>query len=207
MNFLSLEDEALAEYSVKSSKFITLVAPIKGQVEAIEIIKKQKKTHSKATHNCSAWISYPPNEIKQFSDDGEPQGTAGKQILEVLQGARLKGVVAVVTRYFGGIKLGKGGLVQAYQEAIKGALDKAKIINLHLAIILTVKFSYSEYELFKKATEKRKIKVLDIQYTDLVTLKVACVEDEAQWFNKELHQIKQKESQINIIEKKFINYN
>ena len=149
----------------------------------------------------------PPNEENKFSDDGEPQGTAGKPMLDVLSGNSLKGVAAVVSRYFGGVKLGKGGLVQAYQTAVKLALEKAKIIKLSSSIIAEVRLAYREYDILKSKTEVLQAKTLDIQYGDFVTLKLAFKEEDKEKFEKILQAVMQKDITISIIKKDNINYN
>ena len=112
-NFKTPSDIFEAEITEKKSRFIATIAPVSSEEEAASFIKDMKKKYWNARHNCSAYIIGTQQQIVHSSDDGEPQGTAGKPILSVLSGRKLYNVVAVVTRYFGGVLLGTGGLVRA----------------------------------------------------------------------------------------------
>lgn len=117
------------ELVIKKSRFLTTVAPVESPEHADEIIAAIKKTYWDARHNCSAQVTGLSGDRARSSDDGEPSGTAGMPMLEVLRRRELTDVVAVVTRYFGGIKLGAGGLVRAYSTAVSEALDGAALVD------------------------------------------------------------------------------
>ena len=117
------------------SKFICSIKPVLDEVDAKKFIDTIKKKHSLATHNCYAYIADDKGLIQKFSDDGEPQGTAGLPMLEVLKNKRMFKTVAVVTRYFGGIKLGTGGLTKAYGNSVVECLNTSKILQMEDAMI------------------------------------------------------------------------
>ncbi len=133
------EDEIIIE----KSKFIGYATPVKSEEEAIAFIERIKTKHWNATHNVPAYIVGENNEIQRYSDDKEPSGTAGLPVLEVIKKENLKNVVVVVTRYFGGTKLGTGGLVRAYIKGARIALEAAKIVTkkLHKLIIVTIDYT------------------------------------------------------------------
>ncbi|ABW19323.1 YigZ family protein [Alkaliphilus oremlandii] len=132
-----------AEIIIDKSRFIGYAAPINSEEEAIAFIDSIKTKHRNATHNVPAYILGENNEIQRYSDDGEPSGTAGIPVLEVIKKEGLKDVVVVVTRYFGGIKLGTGGLVRAYTKGAKVGLDAAKIIIKRLYELVHIKIDYT----------------------------------------------------------------
>ena len=117
------------EIIIEKSRFIGYCAPVSSEEEALEFIEKIKKKHYDATHNVFAYVVGLDNNIQRYNDDGEPSGTAGVPILEVIKKEDLRNVVIVVTRYFGGIKLGTGGLIRAYTKGAKIALDAGIIIK------------------------------------------------------------------------------
>lgn len=132
-----------AEITIEKSKFIGYATPVKNEEEALAFIEKIKTKHWNATHNVPAYIIGDNSEIQRCSDDREPSGTAGIPVLEAIKREDLKNVVVVVTRYFGGIKLGTGGLVRAYTRGAKIALDAAKIVTkkLHRLVKVTVDYN------------------------------------------------------------------
>ena len=139
------EKYAQDSFIEKKSEFISYVARVEDEDEAKEFISSIKKKHADATHNCYAYV-LKGTEIARFSDDGEPQGTAGMPILEVIKREGLVGVCVVVTRYFGGILLGAGGLVRAYAKGAKIGIDKAGISEFCQHVTFDFEVSYSDYE-------------------------------------------------------------
>ncbi len=135
---------ATASFTEKKSQFIGNISPCKTEQEAISFIESIRKQHRKATHNCYAYI-LRNNNISRHSDDGEPGGTAGAPMLEVLKKEGLTDVCCVVTRYFGGILLGAGGLVRAYGNGVKTAIDASKIKIMKRARLLRLTVDYSMY--------------------------------------------------------------
>ena len=121
-----------AEIVEKKSRFIAYLAKCESEEEATDFIEKIKKKHWDARHNCSALVIGDSAQLTRCSDDGEPAGTAGRPMLEVLLGSGVRNVAVVVTRYFGGVLLGTGGLVRAYSQAVKEALAASKIGRAHV---------------------------------------------------------------------------
>ena len=123
--YKTIEREISYEFTEKKSRFIGWIAPVASQEEFSELLERKKKQYWDATHNCSAVIIGAKKEFMRFSDDGEPQGTAGLPMLEALKQSGLTDLLAVATRYFGGTLLGAGGLVRAYSKSVAGALKAA----------------------------------------------------------------------------------
>ena len=125
-SFKTIKGETVFEFTEKRSKFIATLIHVESEEEACDFIAKMRNKYWDARHNVFAY-TLSENNLKRFSDDGEPHGTAGKPVLDVIDGAELKNVAVVVTRYFGGILLGTGGLVRAYSAAVQGAVSNAEI--------------------------------------------------------------------------------
>ena len=168
-----LADYAEDSFIEKKSEFISYVARIESEDEAKAFIEQIRKKHSDATHNCYAYI-LKGTQIARFSDDGEPQGTAGMPILEVIKREGLVGVCIVVTRYFGGILLGAGGLVRAYAKGAKIGIDKAGVAEFVEHVTFDVSVSYAEYEKVVKDLEKNKIMLRDTTFAENVILSLSC---------------------------------
>ena len=145
--YTTVEREASAEFEEKRSIFIGHAIPIKSADEAAEFIKSKKKEFADATHNVYAYI-LDGGRVAKYSDDGEPQGTAGMPVLDTIKKNGVDGVCVVVTRYFGGTLLGAGGLVRAYAHAAKLALDAANVITYEKYDVLSLVCGYSEYQKF-----------------------------------------------------------
>lgn len=142
--YITVEHRYDEEYIINKSRFIGYCAPVSTQEEAVEFVNEIRKRHSDATHNVYAYQIRSP-EYSRYSDDGEPQGTAGVPVLDVIKKSGLTDVCVVVTRYFGGILLGAGGLVRAYSHSAKIAVDGAKIIRMSPCSVLEVKCDYGFY--------------------------------------------------------------
>ena len=124
--FYMVDGPAQGEIVEKKSRFIANVFPVDSEEQALEIVEKTKKQYWDARHNCFAFVIGKNNEVQRFSDDGEPQGTAGKPILEVLTKGNIHNTLIIVTRYFGGTLLGTGGLVRAYGQSSKAAIENSR---------------------------------------------------------------------------------
>lgn len=142
--YLTVAKEAEDEFVVKHSRFIGYIKPVTTQDEAVEFINSKKSKHWDATHNVYAYI-LRDGQIRRYSDDGEPQGTAGIPVLDVLQKEGLTDCVVVVTRYFGGILLGGGGLVRAYSHAAKLAVDASGVIKMSMCVRAECECDYGYY--------------------------------------------------------------
>ena len=142
--YLTVAKETEDEFTVKHSRFIGYIKPVTTQEEAVEFINSKKSKHWDATHNVYAYI-LRDGQIRRYSDDGEPQGTAGIPVLDVLQKEGLTDCVVVVTRYFGGILLGGGGLVRAYSHAAKLAVDASGVIKMSMCVRAECECDYGYY--------------------------------------------------------------
>lgn len=158
------------ELEEKKSRFIAHVSPVVSVDEAMAFIAGIKKKYWDARHNCSAFVIGPDAGISRSSDDGEPAGTAGKPMLEVLTGERLTDVCVVVTRYFGGIKLGTGGLIRAYTGAVKEGLKACALIEKHKGMMLTVSVDFTLEGRIRRLFSERGIPVMSCVYSEGVQL-------------------------------------
>ena len=161
-----------AEIVEKKSRFIATVKPIKSEEEAIAFIELLKKKYWNATHNCFAYVIGEHFQVQRCSDDGEPSGTAGKPMLDVLLGEEIHDVVVVVTRYFGGTLLGTGGLVRAYQSSTKAGLQASKVITKKLGHRISLQTDYTGLGKIQYILGQRGITILDSEYSDRVVLEV-----------------------------------
>ena len=175
--FLTIKQEVSAEISEKKSKFIANIIPVESKEEAEAVIQKIKKMYHDARHNCSAYRVIEGNlVIEKSSDDGEPSGTAGAPMLSILQKNNLCNVVIIVTRYFGGILLGTGGLVRAYSEVTAKAIDNVEVIEKVKGVKMEITIDYSEYEKFKYYCQKHKINIENIAYKENIVCDITLEE-------------------------------
>ena len=156
----------------KKSRFIANVRPVETEEEALAFIEEMKKKYWDARHNCSAYILGERQEQMRCSDDGEPSQTAGKPMMDVLDGAGLTNTAVVVTRYFGGTLLGTGGLVRAYSAAVQEGLKNSRIITKYWGTELLVGTDYNGIGKLQYLFGQRQIPILDAEYTDQVQFTV-----------------------------------
>lgn len=165
--FLTIEENIQAELVEKKSKFISNLFYIESKQEAEKIIKEVKKKYFDAKHNCIAYRVIENNQIiEKSSDDGEPSGTAGMPMLNILKQNGFVNVLVIVTRYFGGILLGTGGLVRAYSGALTKSLDKSKKVKIHLGYVCKLIIEYNELEKLKYYCRKNSINIANIEYNE-----------------------------------------
>ena len=175
--FFTIKQEVSAEISEKKSKFIANIIPVESKEEAESVIQKIKKMYHDARHNCSAYRVIEENlVIEKSSDDGEPSGTAGAPMLSILQKNNLCNVVIIVTRYFGGILLGTGGLVRAYSEVTAKAIDNVDVIEKVKGVQMEITIDYSEYEKFKYYCQKHKINIENVAYKENIVCDITLEE-------------------------------
>lgn len=160
------------EIEEKKSRFIANVSPVQTEEEALDIIEGLRKKYWDARHNCYAYVIGENAQLMRFSDDGEPSGTAGKPILEVLLGAGLRNVIIVVTRYFGGTLLGTGGLVRAYTQAAQSGIQASDIATMKYGAVLKITTDYNGIGKIQYIMGVRGIVIEEPEYTDIVTIKV-----------------------------------
>ena len=163
----------------KKSRFIATVRPVESEEEAIEFIAAMKKKYWNATHNCSAFVIGENHQIQRCSDDGEPQGTAGRPMLDVLLGEDVHNAAVVVTRYFGGTLLGTGGLVRAYSRAVQEGLKGSRIIEKKMGRLLSVRTDYNGIGKIQYLLGQRGLSVTNSEYTDIVVIETLVPEDQA----------------------------
>ena len=165
------------EITEKKSRFLAAVLPVESETEAIELIAEIKKKHWNATHNCYAFVIGERQEIQRYSDDGEPQGTAGRPILDVLLGEGIHNTVIVVTRYFGGTLLGTGGLVRAYTKAAKEGLKNSIVIEKQSGCLLKMESDYSGFGKIQYLLGQRGLFIMNSEYSEVVTVEALIPEE------------------------------
>ena len=168
MEFRTIKEDGQVQEEIKKSRFICHVKRVYSEEEARDFITAIKKEHYKATHNCSAFIVGERSEIKRTSDDGEPSGTAGVPMLGVLENHNLTNVCVVVTRYFGGIKLGAGGLIRAYAGSVALAVKEIGIIEIKEQAGIAIQMSYAQYQEYGNFLREHKLLELETNFTDQV---------------------------------------
>lgn len=198
-----LYGEATAEIVEKKSRFIAYLKPVNSEEEAAQFIDSIKKMNWNASHNCSAAVVGRNNEYSRCSDDGEPSGTAGKPMLEVLLGEQIHNAAVVVTRYFGGTLLGTGGLVRAYQRCVKEGLAAAEIMEKHLGYQLIIKTDYNGIGKIQYISAQMGIFTVDTEYAEIVTVKVMVRSDEIQAFVKKVTEATNGQAEIEKSEELF----
>jgi len=169
MEFKTIKEDGMVQEEIKKSRFICHVKRVYSEEEARAFIAAIKKEHYKATHNCSAFIIGEKSDIKRTSDDGEPSGTAGVPMLGVLEKHGLTNLCVVVTRYFGGIKLGAGGLIRAYAGSVALAIKEIGLVEIKEQAGLRLQLSYSQYQDFANFLKAEKLAEYDTEFTDAVS--------------------------------------
>ncbi len=172
VKYVTVARRAETEFEEKKSIFICNVAPVKTEDEAMEFIKSIKKKYADATHNVWAYLLCG-EIVARYSDDGEPQGTAGVPALEAIRKSGVTDVAVVVTRYFGGIMLGAGGLVRAYSHGASLAVEAGEIIVYEEYTEFRVKLTYSDYQKFSAETKKMELIIDDTDFSDYVFVSAA----------------------------------
>lgn len=178
-NYRTIKENGIHEIEIKKSRFICHLKRVETEEEATAFIDEIKKEHWKATHNCSAYTLGMNDEIQRAHDDGEPSGTAGVPMLEILLKRELKNVVAVVTRYFGGTKLGAGGLIRAYGGSVNDAVTALGVVERQVQLLIDVTVDYSLSGGVENSLREIKYPIQDITYAENVTFHcVVPIEDE-----------------------------
>ena len=183
---LSATGETTHEIVIQRSRFICTLKRIDGFDDALSFVKSVKKKYSDATHNCYAFISNAQGTEQRFSDDGEPQGTAGQPMLEVLKKKEIFMTAAVVTRYFGGVKLGAGGLVSAYTRAVAETVENAKIVKNVVGVSLEIKCGYEMYNALLQALKDKVFATLSTDFADNVKMTIAVPKEDADNIEKDI---------------------
>ena len=168
MEYRTIKEDGQVQEEIKKSRFICHTKRVYNEEEARDFISAIKKEHYKATHNCSAFIVGERSEIKRTSDDGEPSGTAGVPMLGVLENHNLTNVCVVVTRYFGGIKLGAGGLIRAYAGSVALAVKEIGIIEIKEQAGIQIHMTYAQYQEYGNFLKEHNLIELETNFTDQV---------------------------------------
>lgn len=200
--YKTIEKECFDEFVVKKSRFIGYVKPVKTADEAVSFINEIKAKHWDATHNVYAYV-LRDGQTRRYSDDGEPQGTAGIPVLDVLLKEGLTDCAVVATRYFGGIMLGAGGLVRAYSHTAKIAVDAGGIITMALCKIATVKSDYTFYGRLPSIICRFGGVVEDTEFKDDVTVTFKIPENKFDMVNAEIFERSNGRYKAQIIDEKY----
>lgn len=188
ISYRMLKDYADTYFIEKKSKFISYAKPVYSEEEALQFLSLIRKKHYDATHNCYAYILGESMNIQRSSDDGEPSGTAGVPILEVLKKEEVTNSIVIVTRYFGGIMLGAGGLIRAYTEGAVRGIKTAGTVRVQPFAVHQLKMDYGLLSKLQYEISKKDYIVQNIEYLENVTMKVLTTMDLKETFNEDVAQ-------------------
>ena len=189
MEYRTVKGQASAEFEEKKSIFIGSIARVSNEDEARDFINSIKAEHREARHNVYAYIIGANCSIQRYSDDGEPQGTGGIPVLEVIKRNNLTDTVIVVTRYFGGVLLGASGLVRAYSKAAAMAVKEASIVEKVKAVMLRIKIDYDMLGKIQYTFSKNNWQIDNIEYSDMVELTIICEKEKLEEIRETLMDI------------------
>lgn len=196
-SYTTVEGVTVAEIEEKKSRFICSLAHVESEEEALAHLEAIRSANRMARHNVYAYILRNSGTGRvRYSDDGEPQKTAGLPTLDVLQHAELTDVIAVVTRYFGGTLLGTGGLVRAYTQATQAAVEAAPLVVVSVCVDITVTLPYPSYESVLRLAQDCQAKVKDTQFTDVVTLHLRMISGTEAGFLSQLTELLRGQEQV-----------
>lgn len=198
--YLVLLEGGEGEIEEKKSRFIATIRPCNSEEEASKFIEEIKKKYWDARHNCSAFVIGSRGELTRCSDDGEPSGTAGRPMLEVLLGENIKNIAVVVTRYFGGTLLGTGGLVRAYTQAVKAGLENCKIGCMKKGFTTKITSDYNDIGKILYILGQHGIEQDSSNYTDIVELGITVPVEEFEPLSKEIIDATKGKAQIDKID-------
>ncbi len=204
--FKTISNSITEELIEKKSKFIANIFYVETQEEAEAKIKEMKKKYFDAKHNCFAYSIYSENGIiNRFSDDGEPSGTAGSPMLNILNSKKLCNIVVIVTRYFGGILLGTGGLVRAYTGVLQCALDKIEEIEKDLGLEIKIEIRYQDLEKLKYYLKKNNLEITKIEYKENVHVFIEITKKVFENLKNNVNNFNFKILNIEVIKNKLVN--
>jgi len=204
--FITILKDETAEIVEKKSKFIANICYVQNVEEAEEKIKMIKKNYHDARHNCVAYrVADNGQIIEKSSDDGEPSGTAGGPMLNILQKNNLCNIVVIVTRYFGGILLGTGGLVRAYSEATQKAIENCIKVYKVEGIEIEIKLNYANLDIFKYYCKNNEIKIINIEYGEDIILKIEMEKNRKNIILKDIETKTLNIKECQLLQEKYIN--
>ncbi len=204
--YFTISESGSGEITEKKSRFIATVIPVQAEEEALRFIEETKKKYWDARHNCYAFIIGRRSEMMRFSDDGEPQGTAGKPILEVLRGTGLTFIAAVVTRYFGGTLLGTGGLIRAYTQAVQAAIGNTAVIQMRYCCGLTVRMEYADVGKIQYLLGKENIPQLQSRYLEKAEMDIMVPREDTDAVIKAITEAVQARAVISVTGEQYVPY-
>ena len=203
--YYTIYNDVQTEITEKKSKFIANIYKVESVEQAEEKIKSIKKKYFDAKHHCIAYRIQDNNGIiEKFSDDGEPSGTAGAPMLTILQKNNLCNVIVIVTRYFGGILLGTGGLVRAYSDVTLNVIKESILVEKVEGLQIKLKTKYSNLEIFKYYCKKNNINIINIEYQEEIIIKIEIEKDKKEIFFKDIEDKKIKNIEILELENRYI---
>ncbi|WP_227394317.1 YigZ family protein [Jeotgalibacillus aurantiacus] len=202
--YLTVRGYSESEITIQKSRFITYLERTETEEDAQAFIQKIKKLHPTANHNCSAYMIGEHDQIQKANDDGEPSGTAGVPMLEVLKKRELKDTTVVVTRYFGGIKLGGGGLIRAYGKAVTEGLSAAGVVERSLNRVVTTNIDYTWLGKVENEVRSSKYPLKEIRYLDAVAVDTYVEEDDLEKFVEWMTEMTNGQSEIQIGEQEYL---
>ncbi|MEK4522941.1 YigZ family protein [Psychrobacillus sp. FSL W7-1457] len=205
-NYQTIKGYAQSEIIIQKSRFITYIQRAETEEEAQDFINSIKQKHKDANHNCSAYIIGEHDHIQKANDDGEPSGTAGVPMLEVLKKRALKDTVVVVTRYFGGIKLGGGGLIRAYSKATTEGIEAAGEVECQLHHLMKASIDYTWLGKVENEIRNSVYPLKEIAYADLVEIYVYTKAEDELKFLEWVTEITNGQAKIDIVEKVFLEF-
>lgn len=205
-NYLTVKGYGESEIVISKSRFLTYIERVETEEDAISFIDGIKKLHHNATHNCSAYIIGEHDHIQKANDDGEPSGTAGVPMLEVLKKQGLKDTVVVVTRYFGGIKLGGGGLIRAYGKATTEGLIAAQIVERKLHHFMKVAIDYTWLGKVENEIRSSSYSLEEIRYLEGVEIIVSVLKEEEEQFRSWITEMTNGQATITFEDAQFVEF-
>lgn len=188
MDYQTVKGRASARFVEKKSEFIGTIAPVSTEAEAVAFISEMRKQHHDAAHNVYAYV-LRDGQLKRYSDDGEPQGTGGVPVLSVLERSGLVDVCVVVTRYFGGILLGAGGLVRAYSKGASAAVEAAQVMHMTVCKTVVLELDYAYYDKLNYLLPKFHIVVKEVEYGEKIRAVYQMKEQFLEGFCRELQEL------------------
>ncbi|MGM0805781.1 MAG: YigZ family protein [Bacillota bacterium] len=203
-NYLAVKNEGQHEIVIEKSRFIAHIARATTEEEAQAFIQKIKKKHNSATHNCSAYLIGETDNIQKANDDGEPSGTAGVPMLEVLKKRELKDTVAVVTRYFGGIKLGAGGLIRAYGKSVSEGLNHIGVVERQLQQIVHITVDYTLLGKMENELRNSVYPIKEMNYMEKVEIQMYVPLKEKETFKEWIIDLSNAQSEIVFGEQEYL---
>lgn len=203
-SYYTVKQGGTHEINIQKSRFIGHIARVSSEEEAQSFIQSIKKKYHDATHNCTAYLIGEHDQIQKANDDGEPSGTAGIPMLEVLKKLSLKNTVIVVTRYFGGIKLGAGGLIRAYSRATSETIKTIGIVKCELMQIVSVVIDYQQHGKIENHLHQNGFIIEEVTFLEKVTLRVLVPLQDLESFKTDLVNITSNQIDLQVKGEKFI---